>query len=258
VEWKALARQAFTKRHRLKQWWVPPLVLALLIVDAATLASGSLIGSVLWPSLDDRSATLIWKMPAYRVHQDATLRGGDGATPIAWAEYRQESMQRPLWAPTSFSPGAISIVPTEGETLTRREASQIASEMRTVIARRLGPSAHSIPTHSRQHPIDARGVLGIIHNMVTIVVVAAGLYATPSLLRAARRVRDRINAALVPRTRGEKRQDKLRAGVCPGCGYDVRGLLENQCPECGGLWHADEHVLIPPIPGHELTTEPFE
>lgn len=33
---------------------------------------------------------------------------------------------------------------------------------------------------------------------------------------------------------------KLRLGVCPGCGYDLRGLTQSACPECGSaITHAN-------------------
>jgi hypothetical protein len=245
VDWTAPGRRTFEQRRRLKRWWVPFIVVTLLVVDAATLTSGSIIGSVLWPPMDRRRAVIVWNMPAYREGIAATLRGQRGAMPIALAEYRQDGLRRPIWAPTIFSSGAITVTPAPGERLTGREVSQIATEIRSVIARRLGASAYSIPVRSGRHPIDARGVLGLMHNVVTLVVVWAGLYAPPALCRAVRRTMDRVNQAVVPKTEAEKRQEKLRKGECPGCRYDVRGLVEHQCPECGRRWMADEHGLIP-------------
>ncbi len=35
------------------------------------------------------------------------------------------------------------------------------------------------------------------------------------------------------RSRRERRSRALRKGVCPRCGYDVRGLPRRRCPECG-------------------------
>lgn len=37
-----------------------------------------------------------------------------------------------------------------------------------------------------------------------------------------------------------REMNKLRLGVCGGCGYDIRGLTGGTCPECGA-------VLAPPI-----------
>jgi hypothetical protein len=247
VKWKELARRAIAERERLKRWWLPPLVFAMLVIDAATLASGSVVGMVLWPFDGVRQATLVWRMPAYRVEGRATLFGTSGAPMIGAAEYRLDVLRRPIWAATNFSPGAINVTAEAGERLTGREVTQVASELRTIIARRLGSSAQTIPVSSRRRPIDVLGLLGLLHNFVTLVVVGAGLYATPAFFRALGRVRDRINRAIAPKTPDEIRQDKLRKGQCPGCRYDVRGLVENRCPECGQRWAMDEHVLIPEL-----------
>lgn len=41
-------------------------------------------------------------------------------------------------------------------------------------------------------------------------------------------------AALVWLTSRESRDLRLwRRGVCPGCGYELKGLVEVGCPECG-------------------------
>jgi hypothetical protein len=94
-----------------------------------------------------------------------------------------------------------------------------------------------------------------MHNVVTLVVVWAGLYATPSLCRAVRRAMDRANQAVVPKTEAEKRQEKLRKGECPGCRYDVRGLVESQCPECGRPWHST--LLVQGVDGdREVVLDP--
>jgi hypothetical protein len=34
--------------------------------------------------------------------------------------------------------------------------------------------------------------------------------------------------------------DRLAHGLCPHCGYDIRGLPESRCPECGMTWSAEE------------------
>jgi len=33
--------------------------------------------------------------------------------------------------------------------------------------------------------------------------------------------------------RERRRAEDLRRGVCPACGYDIRGLPRARCPECG-------------------------
>lgn len=38
--------------------------------------------------------------------------------------------------------------------------------------------------------------------------------------------------AKVARARAEARREQSE-DVCPGCGYDLRGLVERRCPECG-------------------------
>ncbi len=37
--------------------------------------------------------------------------------------------------------------------------------------------------------------------------------------------------------------------VCPGCGYNLTGLSESKCPECGAAWTIDE--LVASQPGRE-------
>ena len=44
----------------------------------------------------------------------------------------------------------------------------------------------------------------------------------------------------LPFTRRQRRLAKLRRGRCPNCGYDIRGLPQRRCPECGATWSADD------------------
>lgn len=36
----------------------------------------------------------------------------------------------------------------------------------------------------------------------------------------------------------ERLRRRLRLGLCPHCGYDLRGSLSGMCPECGGATRA--------------------
>lgn len=40
------------------------------------------------------------------------------------------------------------------------------------------------------------------------------------------------------------RTTALRAGQCPGCGYDIRRLPQNRCPECGCEWSESEGTVV--------------
>ena len=52
----------------------------------------------------------------------------------------------------------------------------------------------------------------------------------------------------LPLTRHQRRLVRLRHGRCPNCGYDIRGLPQRQCPECGETWSADEAPPMPTAP----------
>jgi hypothetical protein len=46
----------------------------------------------------------------------------------------------------------------------------------------------------------------------------------------------RVGWALLQRARLRREYELRRRGVCPGCGYDLRGLeFHDRCPECGRL-----------------------
>jgi hypothetical protein len=37
-------------------------------------------------------------------------------------------------------------------------------------------------------------------------------------------------------------RNQLARGLCPQCGYDLRGLPHRRCPECGTTWSAEEMI----------------
>lgn len=249
MDWKAAAGRIVKRRTRLKQAWLPPVVFAILVVDAATLASGSVLGSILWPFRDRPPSTLVWRVGVYRVDGEPTFAGERGSAPIAVAEYQLEAWSRPLWAPTSFSPGRINISAVDDARLSGRDVETIAADMRGLLARRLGSAASSIPAVSRSRRFDAWGVLGVVHNVATLVIVLIGLYAAPTMFATLARWKRALDEATAPKTPAQRRRETLEKGLCPGCRYDVRGLLENRCPECGIRWPLLEHELIPATPG---------
>jgi hypothetical protein len=46
------------------------------------------------------------------------------------------------------------------------------------------------------------------------------------------------------------RKRRARAGLCPRCGYDLRGLSGGRCPECGTAVPARAEALSTPEPGN--------
>lgn len=52
-------------------------------------------------------------------------------------------------------------------------------------------------------------------------------------------------ATALPVVRSDIREDRIRRGCCPRCGYPIQGLeqTENVCPECG-------HAFRRPEPDH--------
>ena len=73
------------------------------------------------------------------------------------------------------------------------------------------------------------------------VILVAPIWVLHWLWRAA-------GLGQLPLTRHQRRLAKLRRGRCPNCGYDVRGLPQRRCPECGETWSADEAEAAPTAP----------
>jgi hypothetical protein len=72
------------------------------------------------------------------------------------------------------------------------------------------------------------------------VVLGAGLQKTQTRGETARAVvlphwllALGVAGLLVRAARGGKRTRRRRRGLCPACGYDVKGAFEGGCPECG-------------------------
>jgi hypothetical protein len=60
-----------------------------------------------------------------------------------------------------------------------------------------------------------------------------------------------IATVFIWRETAEERAARIRAGgpqtiVCPRCGYNLTGLRQTACPECGGTWTVDELLATQP------------
>ncbi len=44
----------------------------------------------------------------------------------------------------------------------------------------------------------------------------------------------------LPVLRAWRRRRRLEKGVCGGCGYNLQGMLEGRCPECGLKYDAKQ------------------
>ena len=76
-----------------------------------------------------------------------------------------------------------------------------------------------------------------IVSIVTLLAVPIGLLTGVYCVRA-------IVAARVRRLAYE-RALAFAAGVCPVCGYSLRGLPEPRCPECGERFSEAEYSSVP-------------
>jgi hypothetical protein len=74
-------------------------------------------------------------------------------------------------------------------------------------------------------------VRGFVGPAVLFALASAGLLLIA--LQAARLAERLVNPDRWARYR-------LARGLCPVCGYDIRGLPHCRCPECGTMWSAEE------------------
>lgn len=72
--------------------------------------------------------------------------------------------------------------------------------------------------------------LGILHDLAALPIWAAAAYSV--LTMPAWPFWQHFGVST--------RATALRRGRCPRCGYDIRGLVETRCPECGEKWAASE------------------
>lgn len=238
-------------RHKVKRWWVTPVILALLIADAATLTSGSIIASIVWPVHDFQQRELVFRAAAWRLGGRVTThpprRHDDDMqlhmVEVAVVEYHAQPWNGPLWASTGLSGSAIRVTPVDGERLSSADIAVIGHEMRARLVRRYGPSAAGIGVGSPGRvTIDL--ILGTVHNAISLVAIVLAFYTMPTMFRTIGATYRRLTDPIRPRTPEEKRADKLRRGVCPSCTYDIRGLA-GRCPECGHAWTEHEQALVP-------------
>jgi hypothetical protein len=91
------------------------------------------------------------------------------------------------------------------------------------------------------------GILGIVPLLNLIIMLIYNQRATSILRRH----------GVVVGFLGIRKEDwhKLVGGSCPACGYDVRGLPQGVCPECGGVLRP-EHVGAPSVEAPGAPNDP--
>jgi len=92
-----------------------------------------------------------------------------------------------------------------------------------------------------------------------VVVVLAGWYVPYGLGNASTLLGSIIALACWPalavwvwREMPEERQRRIMVVSCPKCGYDLHGLSECRCPECGQQYTIDQLYAAQPRPALEL------
>lgn len=97
------------------------------------------------------------------------------------------------------------------------------------------PNPHEAPAHDDESGTEAIGTYELLDPDPETVPGALPIDARPMVARKGPHRRLRPAGASLDRQR-----------LCPKCGYDMRGLVHDTCPECG-----TEYV------GHEIEDDPF-
>ncbi|MCC6678002.1 MAG: hypothetical protein IT436_12735 [Phycisphaerales bacterium] len=147
-----------------------------------------------------------------------------------------------IWRARSTSAGFWGLT-SKTESLTIYGADSLASEDRPRLLPALLALYDAAPDLHEMDPV-GHGLLrsnlfsrtttlraGYLHNALAIALGVLFLAGLPrSLIATARRIAT---------FRGERRSERrLAHGLCPPCGYDLRGEFEAGCPECG--WNRPE------------------
>ncbi|HVZ94370.1 MAG TPA: hypothetical protein VG797_07665 [Phycisphaerales bacterium] len=116
--------------------------------------------------------------------------------------------------------------------LTDQEKTWVRAQFASAFETRWGdrPESHEFASFLRQGDITVVRTVysGYLMNSALIAVFSVFLLSLAWVPEAWRRSRIGVRAY------------RLERAQCPNCAYDIRGLPDRQCPECGAMWTHDE------------------
>lgn len=139
---------------------------------------------------------------------------------VAEAVYSDRRFRSGFWAPTRRTHDVrIRLMPMAGEWTLQEEA-----QVRRLFAAALSGERHVEPAVLTPAGLTTSTIIwtGVAHNAAALTAFALLILSLAWIPESVRRFRAR------------KRERAIARGVCPNCGYVVRGLPDGVCPECGG------------------------
>jgi hypothetical protein len=223
-------------RSAIRRPWVSLVFFSIIFVDACALPRGSIVGGVMQSPI---GRCRCGRTPSWEVvQQGGKLWLADGYTDerqyddndvIAGATCNPRRNNSGVWAITrhTWHP-TVQITPSRQ--LSFEETREIQNLVADFIEREQWSSLPEYATLMRWgvNRVNRINWSGYIHNLLTSIVAMALLASLGWILdhRDARRCANR-----------------KRRGLCPVCEYELRGHLDNGCPECG--WRRVHDPAVP-------------